>query len=178
MGRAWDIVVLQEQSQRPAFGDDQVEKETIQPALALDARIKAARPAARVVFYATWGRKNGDAANCKEIPEICTYDGQQARLDAAYGEMARRAQDALVPVGKAWRAVRAAHPELELYDKDGIHPSSRGTYLAACAFYAVIYKKSPVGADKLGLGADAEILQKAAAEAAGATSPAPSAPKP
>jgi hypothetical protein len=162
----WDYVVLQEQSQRPAFGDEQVERETMAPMLRLAELVHAARPRARLAFYETWGRRDGDAENCKEIPAVCTYAGQQARLNAAYEAMARRAPGVLVPVGAAWRAVRAAHPELVLYQADGVHPASAGTYLAACVFYAALTGKSPVGADALGLPEkDARILQEAAAAA-------------
>jgi hypothetical protein len=37
------------------------------------------------------------------------------------------------------------HPELDLWQGDGSHPNSYGTYLAACVFYAVIFQESPEG---------------------------------
>jgi len=162
--RAWDFVVLQEQSQRPAFSPKQVETDTIVPALALDAMIHASHPGTKVVFYETWGRKNGDQANCKDLPNICTYEGQQKRLDESYALMAERSSGILVPVGEAWAKVRAEHPEIELYAADGIHPSEQGTYLAACVFYAVLFHKRLTGAERFGLSEKETLILQRAAE--------------
>ena len=50
---------------------------------------------------------------------------------------------------------------------DGSHPTVSGTYLAACVFYATIFRQSPEGLSYIdGLSSrDASVLQ---AEAAGA----------
>jgi len=48
-------------------------------------------------------------------------------------------------VGPAWMLVREKRPELELYISDGSHPSAAGSYLAACTFYATLFRASPVG---------------------------------
>jgi hypothetical protein len=161
--RDWDFVVLQEQSQRPAFSPEQVEAQTIAPALRLNEIIHAAHPAAKVVFYETWGRKDGDSDNCRMLPAVCAYEGMQKRLDESYALMAVRSSAILAPVGEAWAKVRTEHPEIELYASDGIHPSLQGTYLAACVFYAVIFHKSPAGSRSSGVDrSEALLLQKAA----------------
>jgi len=69
------------------------------------------------------------------------------------------------PVGVAWKYVRDNHPAIVLYAGDGSHPSYEGTYLAACTFYASVFRKSPVGAPFIGsLSAQvAADLQNAAA---------------
>jgi hypothetical protein len=41
--------------------------------------------------------------------------------------------------------VRRDHPEISLWGDDGSHPNGAGTYLAACVFYAVIFRSSPSG---------------------------------
>jgi hypothetical protein len=92
----------------------------------------------------------------------------QKRLDAGYERLATAANAGLAPAGKAWAGVRAAHPEMELYAPDGIHPSREGSYLAACVIYAALSGKSPAGAADNGLDhSTAVILQQAAAKAAG-----------
>lgn len=161
--RPWDFVVLQEQSQRPAFGPATVEVQTIAPALRLAATIRAAHPASRVVFYETWGRRDGDQDNCASIPALCTFKGMQERLNASYAQMAARAPGVLARVGEAWDKVRQEHPEVDLYAGDGVHPSAQGTYLAACVFYATLLNKPSVGASALGVDkAQALLLQRAA----------------
>jgi PKD repeat protein len=52
-----------------------------------------------------------------------------------------------------------------LYNADGSHPSLHGSYLAACVFYASVYRKSPLGAPFISTisQADADVLQATAA---------------
>jgi hypothetical protein len=71
-------------------------------------------------------------------------------------------------VGYLWSIVRQERPTLELWQADGSHPSVAGTYLAACVFYALIFRQSPEGlpgADGLS-GADVRVLQQVAASVA------------
>ena len=163
--RAWDFVVLQEQSQRSAFDERQVAREVIPAAIALDSLVHQSSPGARTVFYETWGRRDGDQENCKPVPRVCTYAGMQERVTDTYAELGRRTGAVVAPVGRAWAGVRRTHPEVNLYQPDGSHPSPQGTYLAACVFVAAIFGKSPVGATPLQIPAsDAAVLQRAAEE--------------
>jgi len=164
--RKWSFVALQDQSQRPAFPDGQFSSQVLPEALRLGEAVHAEAPEANTVFFETWGYKSGDRQNCSAEPEVCTYDGMQNRLSSAYSEFARKSAGRVVPVGRAWRKVRLTHPEIELYAGDGIHPSSQGSYLAACVFYSFIFRTGFSGADPLGLEpAQASILQKIAQEA-------------
>jgi hypothetical protein len=68
-----------------------------------------------------------------------------ASLAEAY-TVAGNANDALViPAGLAFARALARQPELNLYAKDKRHPSLAGTYLAACAVFAALTGRSPVG---------------------------------
>jgi hypothetical protein len=69
----------------------------------------------------------------------------QATLDKAFMQVAQEIKATPVPVSKAWHRVLRSDPEIELYDTDGEHSSPNGSYLAACVFYSVIQKCSPVG---------------------------------
>ena len=66
----WDFVVLQAQSQEPAFPDEQVAAETFPYAKKLDSLIDAANPCTETAFFLTWGRKVGDTNNCASYPPI------------------------------------------------------------------------------------------------------------
>lgn len=140
----WDFVILQEQSQRPSFPDAQVAAEVYPYARALDSLIHLSSPCATTLFYVTWGRKNGDAANCPFFPPLCTYKGMDSLLQLRYTIMAKDNQAALSPVAMVWRKLREAFPAIELYDADESHPGNNGSYAAACAFYAVMFQKDPV----------------------------------
>lgn len=140
----WDFVVLQEQSQRPAFPDAQVAVEVFPFARKLDSMIKAQNACAQTLFYMTWGRKNGDAANCTNFPPLCTYAGMDSLLRLRYRQMADSNNALLSPVGAVWRYIRANYPLLELYQADESHPSAAGSYAAALCFYTVITRKNPL----------------------------------
>lgn len=140
----WDFVVLQEQSQRPSFPIEQVETEVFPFATQLDNLIRQANTCTETVFYMTWGRANGDASNCPNWPPVCTYEGMDSLLNERYRTMANDNDALLAPVGAVWRYLREEHPEIELYQADESHPSEAGTYAAACTFYSVIFRKSPM----------------------------------
>jgi hypothetical protein len=141
----WDYVVIQAQSQEPSFSPGQVASNTYPSASILNDSILANNPCTEPLFFMTWGRKNGDASNCAAYPPICTYDGMQQRLRESYLEMALVNIASSAPVGVAWKTVRDLYPLIELYNPDESHPSLAGSYLAACVFYASIFRESAVG---------------------------------
>jgi hypothetical protein len=131
----WDFVVLQEQSQlgdprtvdgKPRVGSD---KNFAPAAAQWAAEIK--RAGARPVFYSTWAKKAS--------PE------DQALLNDAYAKAAREGGGILAPVGIAWSTIREAAPNIGLFVDDGSHPSSAGSYLAACTLVAAMFGKNPEG---------------------------------
>lgn len=145
----WDFVVLQEQSQIPSFPPGQVATDCLPFAQILVDSIKSANSCTEPLFFMTWGRENGDAANCPYYTPLCTYEGMQKRLRDSYLLLGSQNQASVSPVGAAWWHTRNTDPTIDLYTSDGSHPSVQGTYLAACVFYAVIFRKSPIGLDTL-----------------------------
>ncbi|OIQ20118.1 MAG: hypothetical protein BM557_05455 [Flavobacterium sp. MedPE-SWcel] len=139
----WDFVALQAQSQEPSWGQAQMETELFPFAEQLSNAIRNNNECSQPLFYMTWGRENGDAGNCEFAPWVCTYEGMDDALRASYIYMAEQNNAEVAPAGAVWRYLRANNPEIDLYSGDGSHPSSRGTYAAACAFYTMIYKKDP-----------------------------------
>ena len=154
----WDYVVLQEQSQLPSFPDDQVQSEVFPYAFELDSLIHAANACAQTTFYMTWGRKNGDAANCANFPPLCTYAGMDSLLHLRYMMMADSTNALVSPVGAVWHFLRDNFPNLELYQADQSHPSLLGSYAAACTFYTVFFQKSPMLITSNGGLSDADAL--------------------
>lgn len=142
----WDYVVLQEQSQLPSFPPEQVLLLVYPYADSLNRLIKTNDTCTITSFFMTWGRKNGDSEYCPVYPPVCTFDGMQSRLRQSYLEMGQIFDANVTPVGIVWKKTRDFHPEIELYESDGSHPSLAGSYLAACTFYASLFHKSPVGA--------------------------------
>jgi len=139
----WDFVVLQEQSQIPAFPDGQVAT-TFYPAVeALDSFIHAYSPCAKTVLYMTWGRKYGDQDNCAFFPPICTYEGMDSMLRLRYTNAADSVSAFISPVGPVWHYLRDNASTIELYQADNSHPTTAGTFAAACSFYTIFFGDNP-----------------------------------
>lgn len=139
----WDYVVLQEQSQLPAFPESQKITELYPYAEALCDTIRANNECTEPMFYMTWGRENGDPQNCVSAPWFCTYESMDDSIRATYIHLAEMNHTELTPPGAVWRYLRENNPEIGLYAGDGSHPSVAGSYAAGCAFYATIFKKDP-----------------------------------
>lgn len=108
------------------------------------------------IFFMTWARLDG-------WPEegLGNYESMQSQITTGYLDIASELRVPVAPVGYAWSIARNQYPQLELWQEDGSHPSQQGTYLAACVFYAVIFRETPQGLDYYG-GApkeEAELIQ-------------------
>lgn len=148
--RKWDYIILQDQSQRPSFPPSQVQQDVIPYAAALDSIINANDTCIETMFYMTWGRKYGDQSNCPFYSPLCTYDSMQWRLRQTYLQLGQLNHAAVAPVGMAWKASRLADSTINLWAGDNSHPSVAGSYLTACVFYGMIYKKRSSGSSHLG----------------------------
>lgn len=164
-GNTWDFIVLQEQSQIPSI--NRLADSCMYPAAKiLHDSIKSANPCARPLFYLTWGRRFG-GVQCF-TPNYCSFpfsgfDQMQDTLTYACKTIADSLNDWIAPVGEAWRYVINT-TGMVLHDGDNSHPNLKGSYLAACVFYAVIFGKPTTGNGfTAGLSPDtAMILQQAA----------------
>jgi hypothetical protein len=135
--KKWDIVVLQEQSQLPSV--EQFRQTQMYPAarrLIGAIRNQGARP----LFYLTWARRDGWPEN-----GMPNYASMQAAINEGYLAIAGDQRVAVAPVGYAWSILLASETPAALWQEDGSHPSEAGTYLAACVFYATIFRESPKG---------------------------------
>jgi hypothetical protein len=133
----WDFVVLQEQSQVPAV--EPARSEAMYPAVRLLVR-QIEDVGATPIFFVTWARRDGWAEQ-----GLSGYEAMQSQITQGYLGIAQELGVPAAPVGEAWLLAARQHPELELWQGDGSHPSEQGTYLAACVFYATIFRQSPEG---------------------------------
>ena len=133
----WDVVVLQDQSQRPSFGSGYVYNNILPDVRTLVQTMRETNVCTLPVFFQTWGKMDGDTGNCGPAPwdALCTFEGVQDQLTEAYNTMAYVAQPSKVaPAGEAWRT----YPDRNsLFSIDGSHASCRGTFLAAATIFRV-----------------------------------------
>ncbi len=154
----WDFIILQEQSQIPSNEKERVE-EMYPAASALVQKIRQA--GALPVFFLPWAHKYGWPEN--NLPD---YESMQLQINQGYMTLANQLIAPVAPVGYAWLTVWLQNPLSDLWQADGSHPTRQGTYLAACVFYAVIFRKSPENIPYHGNlpVATARYMQKVAAD--------------
>jgi hypothetical protein len=154
----WGVVVLQEQSQIPSVSAPR-QGQMYPAARQLVRMIDDA--GAMPMFFLTWARRDGWPEN-----GMASYARMQSAIDDGYLAIAREQHVAVAPVGFAWSTAAGQEGGSRLWQDDGSHPAAKGTYLAACVFYASIFRQSPLGLTyHAGLAGDeAAQLQKIAAD--------------
>jgi hypothetical protein len=115
---SFDAVVLQEQSLRPITNPARMA--TFADKLCAAIKLAGGHP----YLYLTWSRQ--------QTPET------QSKLTESYENVARETGATVAPVGLAWELARTRQPDLNLYSEDGSHPSSEGSYLAACVLFSTL----------------------------------------
>jgi hypothetical protein len=149
----WDVVVLQDVSYYLSNSAEWWGRETYPYALALRREIAAS--GAETMVFMTWGYEAGAFSGD-------SYDAMQARLADGYTRLAAALSAHVAPVGLAW----ADAPGVDLWKRDGHHPSRAGSYLAACVFYRELSGRDPLGSDYFaGLAeGEARFLQRVAGD--------------
>jgi hypothetical protein len=129
--------------------------------------VKSSHPCSRVLFFLTWGRRFG-GIQCFEpnycSPDFTGFNQMQDSVTMAYKGIADSLSDWIAPVGEAWRLV-INQTGMVLHDADNSHPNLKGSYLAACVFYDVIFGKPSAGNSfTAGLAPDSALLLQQAAD--------------
>ncbi len=133
----WDYVVLQEQSEIPSL--ESMRQATMYPAARL--LVSMVRKAGAVpVFFVTWAHRDGWPQN-----GLAGYSSMQDAIDGGYLFIAGEQHAPIIPVGFAWSSVVGEEGTPDLWQGDGSHPTTMGTYLAACVFYAAVFKERSTG---------------------------------
>lgn len=121
--RPWKYVVLQAQKISVSGRQEYSRAEGIDLAKVGKGR------GAEVVFYAEWGLQG--------------KEGDGAKQEKVYQEMATASGARVACVARAWDAALAAKPDLPLYSGDGNHQAELGAFLTAAVLFGVITGESP-----------------------------------
>ena len=136
-GTRWDFVVLQDQSEIPSVESSR--QTLMYPAARL--LVPMIRAAGAVpIFFLTWAHRDGWSDG-----GVPGYSTMQRAIDAGYMFIASEQHAPVAPVGAAWSEVVNQESTPDLWQGDGSHPTTKGTYLAACVFYAVLFKSNSTG---------------------------------
>ena len=134
--QGWSYVVLQEQSDTPAYSSSS--SSMFSPAKLLADQ--AIRVGAVPLLFMTWAHKDGETG-----AGLSSYQGAQEAVDRTYLSLSGELGVPVAPVGYTWLHVYQDHSDIGLWQDDNSHPTAAGTYLAACVFYATIFRQSPYG---------------------------------
>ena len=133
----WDVVVLQEQSQIPSLAVDRTQM-MYPAATGLVAEIRAHD--AQPMLYLTFAHQDGwPEEGLRRLPDHA--DGDRHRLPRDRRPAQRAGGAGRRRLGGGGR--QASPPAL--WQSDGSHPTASGTYLAACVFYATIFRRARSG---------------------------------
>ena len=162
----YDYAFLQDQSYERIFSGTEDDYGSLQGMTDLVAYVRAHSPKTNIVISLTWGRKHGDnhlrkqdKPLVKKYPSFFTdFDAMQARLNEVVDIEAKSVDAMIAKQGPAWQIVRRERPDIELFVKDGSHPSYTGSYLAAAVSYLTIFKQ-PFGDNPWNGNLDAETAK-------------------
>lgn len=159
----WDFVVLQNQSQIPAFKNE-IKNKSLPDAQMLVRQIKENNAESKIIYFATWGRKNGDQQNCAYYQPLCTFEGHTVALKEGYDVYQSSTGGLIAPVGSYWQfivqdsKINRPFEADDLWSKDGNHPSLIGSYLAAATILKQIIS-APVSSTEFTAGLDINTVK-------------------
>ncbi len=159
--KVWDFVVLQPGSGE-SFGSTQPISATLTRALQLKDSILKYSPCAKILFYEISNGVTGSAAS-----DLANYNNTMDVVRSNFEYWADNTQLYFAPVGEAFREKwNADQTDMLWISTYNIHPNAKGSYLAACVFYASIYQKPSYGTTVTGPlnQAEATALQQIADE--------------
>ncbi|MEI7555066.1 hypothetical protein [Candidatus Chlorohelix sp.] len=151
--KQWEVVILQEQSEIPAYSsaNPTLQRSSITAAVGLARLIKQSNPHARIILFETWARDarlwrtnvvntDGVGANSDEMQTRLRlwYEEAANAMSASIGEPISIAR-----VGDLWQTNYHSARPIQLHDKDGSHPNPAGSYLAALEIFSEVYRTSP-----------------------------------
>ena len=151
----YDYAFLQDQSLNALRIGTSVDHNVVGEMGKMVAKVKESSPNVKCIIELTWGRRNGnDNIKGKKLQDLvsgypeffASYEAMQKVITTNTTAMAEQLGVGLSPVGLAWEIVRRERPDINLYVKDGSHPSYAGSYLSAAVGYQTLFHE-PFKAD-------------------------------
>ncbi|MGH1376238.1 MAG: DUF4886 domain-containing protein [Alphaproteobacteria bacterium] len=133
--KEWDYIVMQPQSE---WANNNSRIRNTEAALSLwRKRIK--QNGTRLVFFMTWARQ--DRVGWYQSSNFSQFKNHRAmynRINKHSVSLVKKYDMMLAPIGAYWQYALGHYPDLNLYDRDGSHPSSEGSFLIALVFYKML----------------------------------------
>ena len=146
INKAYDVVIIQEQSTNPSKSYAWVKQNSFPTTETIVQKIREFNSKTRIIFYNTWGRKEMHENNlCTTDATYCSYDGMQDRLTESYRSFAWINKPAEVaPVGETLRKLKDEFDfdffDTKFYMTDKSHPTPLGSAMIASVIAQKICK--------------------------------------
>ena len=154
--KVWDFVVLQPGSSE-SYGSSSPIATTLTRALRLKDSILKYSPCAKILYYEISNGVHGSTQN-----DLNNYNLSMTTIRQNLEFLADGSDLFFAPVGEAFREKWNNDQTDMLWGSTGnIHPNAKGSYIAACVFYASIYQKPSLGTTEISSlsQADATAIQ-------------------
>ena len=138
----YDICILQENRVIP-FMRNNLFMSAVQ-----DLKTKLDEKVERFLLYETWGREDGHPFL---LENNLTHEEMTTKLVEAYKKAGASIGADVSNVGQLFHKIYRNHPEIDLYNEDGTHPSYIGSCVGVLSHYKTIFGKLPERISSLGL---------------------------
>ena len=143
----YDYAFFQDQSYERIFAGTEDDYGSLKGMIEIVELTRKHSPKVQPIIALTWGRKHGsnhlrkeDKPLVEKYPSFFTdFGAMQARLNEVVEHEAKVVDAKIASQGPAWLIVRRERSDIELFVKDGSHPSYAGSYLAAAVSYLTIF---------------------------------------
>ena len=143
----YDYAFFQDQSYERIFSGTEDDYGSLKGMIEIVELTRKHSPKVQPIIALTWGRKHGsnhlrkeDRPLIEKYPSFFTdFGAMQARLNEVVEHEAKVVDAKIASQGPAWLIVRRERSDIELFVKDGSHPSYAGSYLAAAVSYLTIF---------------------------------------
>lgn len=139
----WDYVILQDHRDMIISNL----KKTVAAVEKLNPYIQAT--GAELILYETQSDYIGKSFSGDGFSYFLSNDEMQYYMTKGYYTVGNRFGARIATSGVNFERCMTEYPEIELYNKDYIHPSATGSYLAACTIYGAIFETSAFGNEYL-----------------------------
>lgn len=137
LSRNWSVVVLQDQSESLARNIYEAQKKVFPPALILSNAAKQVGP--KVVLYETMAHYSG-TISCIFSKETNCYELMQKEIIYEYEMLRKYLGSETAHVGSSFLLYKQRNiTGFDTLYSDNVHPTKKGTFIAACSIYASLF---------------------------------------
>lgn len=160
----WDYIVLQ--SSPVNMSDSSMFSSEFLTLYRLKEIIISNNSNTKIIYPMLWSPEYGATINGELLREIYTYNEFQEMIYNGNLFITDSMDMLSAPIGWVWYYIVNNASDIELYDDDGYHPNTLGSYLCASVYYSLIFKKSSEGIDYYSniAPAKAKLIQKASSD--------------